>query len=183
MLIRRSIDQTIYQALLSQVSGSPQYLVVKLENDPVAPVENVSYKSCNDSIVIIQLSIENKGVPPWGGVWRQLMSVVNGSVVEPVPSSVRLEQGVSQCRTNEQLVSGFLRNFTDVFGILPAYKHRVFQIQLQNWFREKSKPWGSSRRELDWLIKAEIQLAFANSRKMTVWDENGKRNENLLSKV
>jgi len=44
---------------------------------------------------------------------------------ELISSSVDLEQGVSQCRPNEQLLSEFLRIFADVLGILPAYNQRT----------------------------------------------------------
>ncbi len=43
---------------------SPQYLVIRLRKDPVRKSDSMTYRICNDSIVIIQLSIENKGGPP-----------------------------------------------------------------------------------------------------------------------
>jgi hypothetical protein len=90
----------------------------KIGKDSIAQSQDLACKSCKDSIVFMQLSIENRGVPPWGrGYNRCLVSMVSKS--ELVSSSVELEQLVSSCWHKELLIPEFLRICTDVLGILP----------------------------------------------------------------
>jgi len=101
-----------------QGQRSPYNLDIKLGDDPIGEIENMSYKSCIDSIVFLHESIEITGEAPGGGGYnRCLVSVVSKS--ELVPSSEQIEQCVSSCWHKEQLLSRLLRIFTDVLGILP----------------------------------------------------------------
>ena len=79
-------------------------------------------KTCHTNLVLIQLlsyrsPLKSLGDPP--GYNRCLVSMVSKS--ELVSSSVKLEQLVSSCWHKEQLLSEFLRIFTDVLGFFAAF--------------------------------------------------------------
>ena len=105
-----------------QGQRSPYNLDIKLGDDPIGEIENMSYKSCIDSIVFLHESIEITGEAPGGGGYnRCLVSVVSKS--ELVPSSEQIEQCVSSCWHE---VLQFLWILVDVSGNLPAFKCRAF---------------------------------------------------------
>jgi hypothetical protein len=101
-----------------QGQRSPYNLDIKLGDDPIGEIENMSYKSCIDSIVFLHESIEITGEAPGGGGYnRCLVSVVSKSELDS--SFVELEQCVSSCWHKEQLILQLLPIFTDFLGILP----------------------------------------------------------------